>query len=114
MAEIVARIFVALLVVQGVGTLVYVFFTSRMLSSLEAHERSAHEALGSPSLFLNNTPRNNWLVIGWLWRKEFLSLAHPEVVRRAGLVRALLLALAVNFATLLLLFFAFGAVLHSV
>jgi hypothetical protein len=32
------------------------------------------EALGSPSLFINNSIKNNWLFIKFLFKKEYLSV----------------------------------------
>jgi hypothetical protein len=113
MSEIAAATFIVLFVVQGLGTVIYLFLIARMFSRLEACLPTVYEALGSPSLFLNNNIRNNALVLGWLWRKEYLGLADAECVRRASIVRRLLLALLVNFAILLVLFVTFGALIHA-
>ena len=113
MSEIAAVTFIALFGVQAAGTIAYLFLMSRMFSRLEAHHGDVYETLGRPGLFVNNTPRNNVVVLGWLWRKEFLSLSDAETVRRASVVRALLLSLTVNFAVLLALFVAFGALINA-
>jgi hypothetical protein len=113
MSEIAAISFIVLFGVQATGTLAYLFLISRMFSRLEVHYGDVYETLGRPGLFLNNTHRNNVVVLGWLWRKEFLSLSDAETVRRASVVRALLVSLAVNFAALSTLFFAVGALINA-
>ena len=113
MAGISAASFIVLFAVQGIGTVIYLFLLARLFNRLEGHHGAVHESLGRPSLFLNNNIRNNWLVIGWLWRKEFATLPDHETVRRATIVRVLFIALAVNFALMMVLFFAFGAAYES-
>jgi hypothetical protein len=113
MPNIVAVSFIVLFGVQAAGTLAYLFLMSRMFSRLEVHHGDVYETLGRPGILLNNTLRNNVVVLGWLWRKEFLSLSDAETVRGASVVRALLVWLAVNFAILLTLFFAFGALINA-
>ena len=114
MSTVAAVTFIVLFVVQALGTVVYLFLIARMFSYLERHHADVYEALGSPSLFLNNNIQNNRLVLGWLWREEYSDLADAECVRRARTVRKLLIALAVNFTVLLVLFVAFGVSVRAV
>jgi hypothetical protein len=114
MSTVAAVTFIVLLVVQALGTLVYLFLIARMFSYLESHHADVYEALGNPSLFLNNSIQNNRLVLGWLWREEYSDIADVECVHRARTVRKLLIALSVNFAVLLVVFVAFGASIRAV
>ena len=60
-----------------------------------------YDSLGSPSLILNNTVRNNRLVLAWLWNEDYSDLGDPETVQRANLVRRFLVTLLINFGSLI-------------
>jgi hypothetical protein len=113
MTEIAALVLVVLFAAQVVGTVTYLFLVGRLFSRLENEHAIVHESLGSPSLFLNNSIQNNTRVLRWLWRREFEELGDPETVASASVVRTLLVALSVNFAALLLVFFGLGATFHA-
>jgi hypothetical protein len=100
--------FVVSLAAQGIGTVVYLLLIARLFGRLKARHATAWEALGSPSLFLNNTIGNNRLVLAWLWNRKFRDLQEAQTMRLAGTVRTLLLALAGNFAVLVLLYLVLG------
>jgi hypothetical protein len=108
MEEIAAVGFFVLLLVQVVGIGIYVLLLGRLFSRLEAHHGPVYESLGSPSLILNSTTRNVLLYLRWLWRREYSNLPDRETVRRAIVVRTLLVTLFVNFVILLTLFFVFN------
>jgi len=101
--------FIVLFGIQFVGTIIYLFRISRLLRQLKTSHWGVWESLGSPSLLLNNTPGNSWLVLRWLWTKGYSELNDPEFERRADVARAFLRALTGNFALLLLLFFSIFA-----
>jgi hypothetical protein len=88
----------------GIGTIVYLTQMARLLNYVEVTHSDLYESLGRPSLFLNNTPRNGFLVLGWLWREDYLDVQDPELMRRAGLVRRLLILISVSFIALVVLF----------
>jgi hypothetical protein len=44
------------------------------------------EALGNPSLILNNSISNNLKVLGWLWGKDYEELGDPDTERLADSV----------------------------
>jgi hypothetical protein len=100
MPTVVAIFFLALVAVQFVGTLVYLVLIGTLLASLKRDHANVWESLGRPSLFLNNTIRNNVLVLKWLWRKGYSDLQNPATRRHASTVRTLLLMLFMNFALL--------------
>jgi hypothetical protein len=113
MGNTAAATFIVLFAVQGVGTAVYLFMISRLFSRLERQHPDVYESLGSPSLFLNNNARNNALVLGWLWRKDFGDLSDPETARSAALVRRVLVMLIASFVVLIGLFIASAVVLNQ-
>jgi hypothetical protein len=110
---IAASIFLALLAVQPIGTVVYLCLIRQLFVRIEERHTDTWRALGEPSLFLNNTIRNNFRVLGWLWRKDYSSLGIPDDVRLAARVRQLYVLLMIMFGILLVSFLAFGFSIHG-
>ena len=104
MDNVVGILLIAVFAVQVIGTVVYLAQVGRLLRRLESKHQAVHESLGSPMVILNNRPRNNMLVLGWLWRREFESLDDAGTVELARSVRTMLLCLAAGFGIVLLLF----------
>jgi hypothetical protein len=104
MDSFIGILFIVVFAIQALGTLAYLVQAGRLMSRLESRHSQVHESLGSPSLILNNRPRNNMLVLRWLWRREFESLDDAGTVVLAKRVRALLLCLFAGFGVLLALF----------
>jgi hypothetical protein len=71
---------------------------------LETQHGAVHESIGSPSLILNNTPRNNVLFLRWIWNREFESLDDSKTLALSRLVRSLLVSLLVSFVVMIALF----------
>jgi hypothetical protein len=113
MTDRAALLLVVLFAVQAVGTVTYLFLVGRLFSRLEREHVVAYQSLGSPSLVLNNSIQNNMRVLRWLWRKEFEELGDAKTIASARVVRTLLVALSVNVAALLLVFFGLGAAFHA-
>jgi hypothetical protein len=109
MDNVVGIVFIAAFAAQFVGTVIYLVQVGRLLRRLESKHQAVHESLGSPLLIFNNRPRNNMLVLGWLWRREFESLDDAGTIALARNVRTMLLCLAVGFGIVLLLFFVLQA-----
>ena len=61
------------------------------------------ERLGSPTMIMNNTLRNNALVGKWLWCKEYLRLDNQEIIKEARLGRILMIAYLISFTSTLIL-----------
>jgi hypothetical protein len=104
MDNVIGIAFIVGFAVQAMGTVAYLVQVGRLLRRLDSKHNAVHESLGSPLLILNNRPRNNMLVLGWLWRREFESLDDPVTVALARSVRTMLLCLAVGFGVVLVLF----------
>lgn len=105
--------FVALLIVQGVGTIAYLVLASQLLTQLRTNCPAVYESLGSPSLFFNSTPKNNMLLLEWLWRRDFDDVEDADTVHKAAVVRFILIALLGNMAMLVVTFAAFGVALNA-
>jgi hypothetical protein len=103
--------FLALVAVQVLGTVVYLVFAGRLLRRLQVHHSAVHESIGSPQLIANNTPRNNWLFLRWLWSREFEALPDSDSVALARRVRVLLLWLLLGFGAIITMFLALGSTL---
>lgn len=95
---------VGVFIAQGVGTVAYLAQTWRLFSRLEACHAPVYEALGKPHLLFNNTPRNNVVVLSWLWRRRYEALEDEDTVAMARFVRTLLMYCSVGFVVMMLLF----------
>ena len=104
MENVISFAFITVAAVQVLGTVVYLVNAGRLLCRLESQHAPVHESIGSPSLILNNTPRNNLLFLRWIWNRQFESLDSASSVELSRLVRSLLVALLVGFAILIALF----------
>ena len=81
-------LFVLLLVSCVVGLILQHVFLSRLRTR---HART-WEALGRPTLFLNNSISNSLAVLRFLWRREYRDLADNELIRFAAFLRGYLVA----------------------
>jgi len=63
------------------------FLHYRFLQTLKSKYPQVWLALGSPSLFLNNSIKNNLSVLRFLNRKEYLGLNDPSFVKRCNFLR---------------------------
>ena len=113
MPNVVPASIVILFAALVIGIVVYLIQMARLLGRLGERHPQVYESLGSPSLLFNNTPRNNLLVLGWLWRNEFEELGDPDTIGRCRAVRALLVACLSGFIALLVLFVALGILVNA-
>jgi hypothetical protein len=101
--------FITAAVVQVLGTIVYLVNAGRLLRRLETQHGAVHESIGSPSIILNNTPRNNILFLRWIWNRDFNSLDDSKTIALSRLVRSLLMSLLVGFVAMIALFLVMSA-----
>ena len=113
MPNVVPASIVILFAALVIGIVVYLIQMARLLGRLGKRHPQVYESLGSPSLLLNNTPRNNLLVLGWLWRSEFDSLGDADTISRCKAVRTLLVACLCGFIALIVLFGAMGILVNA-
>jgi hypothetical protein len=96
--------FITAAIAQVLGTIVYLVNAGRLLRRLETQHGAVHESVGSPSLLLSNTPRNNVLFLRWIWNRDFNTLDDPKTIALSLLVRSLLVSLVVGFLVTIALF----------
>jgi len=89
-----------LVAIQVAGTIIFVVSMYRFLRRMRARRDGLWESLGSPTQQMVGINLNMWLLFGYLWSKDYATLHDPEFVRAAGFVRALWLAVMINFAVL--------------
>ena len=109
MEAILGFVMVALLIVYGVIVLLYFRRLRMLLLAMQEYESKLWEKLGSPTLFLNNSPRNSYALSKFLLTKQYMCV-ESEQVRLLGLsARRLLLSGLIVFPMLLLIPTVFSA-----
>ena len=61
--------------------LVWFAFAARLFRLLREEHGEVYESLGSPSLFLNNSVKNNWLSLRFLATGSYRELGDKRVTR---------------------------------
>jgi hypothetical protein len=72
--------------------LVWFVLISWLFRRLREHHASTYEAMGSPSLFWNNSMRNNWLFMKFLFGSQWRELGDPAVTNACRFMRVFLVA----------------------
>ena len=75
-----------------------------LLSHLRSRHSQAWEALGRPTLFLNNSITNSLAVLRFLWRRDYLALDDDGFARLAGFLRGYMITYLVLFVLTMALF----------
>lgn len=70
----------------------YLYRLYSLYKKLKECETEEWNRLGSPTLIMNNSLRNSYLVVKWLLSKEYLNLDDQKIVNEARLCRILLIA----------------------
>lgn len=68
---------------------IYLFLFKKFLFFLKIDENSIWEELGSPSIFMNNTPKNMMATLGYLFSKKYSKSSSSRVVSYGNKTRAL-------------------------
>ena len=100
------QLLTALLVVAAVGGLV---LTQFFLRRLRTHHSPTWEALGSPTLVLNNTIRNSTRTCRFIWDGEYRVLDDPVLDMLGTTLRLYWIGYGILFVLVLL----FGAPLYD-
>lgn len=77
--------------------LVWFVLGTRLFRLLREDHPEVYESLGSPSLFLNNTIKNNWLSLRFLVTGRYRELGDKRVTRLCNVMRVFLAAYLVWF-----------------
>jgi hypothetical protein len=89
------------LFVLAVVWLILIVWTFRRLQS---RHPAAYEAIGSPSLFWNNSPRNNWLFVRFLFRGDWQNLGDAALAVVARSMQLLFVLYVAGFFGLIAMF----------
>ena len=71
---------------------VWLVLVSWLFRHLRKHHTATYEAMGFPSLFWNNSIRNNWRFLKFLFGSKWRALGDPTVAKACRLIRLFLIA----------------------
>ncbi len=92
-----------LFIILAAAVVVGMVLQQRLLSRLRIQHVQTWEALGRPSLFMNNSMANNLSVLKFLWRRDYLTLGDDGLIRLADFLRIYQLVYACFFAVFFVL-----------
>jgi len=70
---------------------------SQLFRMLKENQSEIYESLGSPSLLLNNSIKNNWLSLKFLISGSYRNTHDAEIIRLCQFMRLFLIAYVVWF-----------------
>jgi hypothetical protein len=91
-----------ILAIVWLGLIVWLFRRLRL------RHPATYEAMGSPSLFWNNSMRNNWLLLKFLFGGQWRALGDARLSAVIRGMRVLLIVSLAGFAAFLAAFMALG------
>ncbi len=86
------------------ATLLGLAFIVWVLRYLRLNHHQTWIELGSPSLVWNNSMRNNFLFLKFIFKREHVPLADPKLTSLCGILRVFYVSYFTYFAVLLVLF----------
>lgn len=89
---------------------IYLYRLHLLLKKLKECNREEWNRLGAPTLIMNNSLRNNYLVIKWLLCEEYLNLDDQNIVKKARLCRILLI---IGTGATIMSFILYGIIAYS-
>ncbi|HEV3298548.1 MAG TPA: hypothetical protein VG055_02865 [Planctomycetaceae bacterium] len=102
--EDIPAILIAVWAILLVMVLIWFGAVTWLFRRLRNHHQATYESLGSPTLFWNNSPRNNWLFAKFLFGSQWKLLDDPVLNIVCPLMRAFLCVYLVAFLILLVAF----------
>ena len=93
-----------LFVLLMVGCVLGLILQFSFLGRLRTRHPQAWEALGCPSLFLNNSIGNSVAVLRFIWTRDYRALGDEQFVRFADFLRMYYAAYAILFALVVAVF----------
>ena len=97
MSALLLSLFITLVVAAVVG----LGLQHRLLTRLRTHHVQTWEALGRPTLIINNSLTNSVAVLRFLWRREYRALDDSQLVRLAGRLRVILVVYVLLFVSII-------------
>ena len=89
----------------GVAVILYLACLQSLFSYMKAHHPAEWTQLGSPSLFWNNSFKNNWLFLSFFFRRDYRRLGDVRLDQRFQIIWVLFL---LNLVLFLILWIFFG------
>ena len=102
--EDIPAILIAVWAILLVMVLIWFGAVTWLFRRLRNHHQATYESLGSPTLFWNNSPRNNWLFAKFLFGSQWKLLDDPILNIVCPLMRVFLCVYLVAFLILLVAF----------
>jgi hypothetical protein len=87
-----------------VMTAIWLVLVWWLFRHLREHHAATFEAIGSPSLFWNDSPRNNWLFLRFLFSSQWRALADPAIANAVRFMRRFLIVYVLLFLGVLAIF----------
>ena len=97
MSALLLSLFITLVVAAVVG----LGLQHRLLTRLRTHHVLTLEALGRPTLIINNSLTNSVAVLRFLWRRDYRALDDSQLVRLAGRLRVILVVYVLLFVSII-------------
>ena len=88
----------------AVAVIIYLACLQSLFSYMKAFHPDEWAKLGSPSLFWNNSLKNNWLFFSFFFRRDYRRLADVRLDQRFQVIWGLFLLNLVLFVILFILF----------
>jgi hypothetical protein len=95
--EEIPAIFIAAWAIMFAAAVVWLATVAWLFRRLRNNHEAQYESLGSPTLFWNNSLRNQWLLAKFLFGSQWKSLNDPVLATACSIMRAFLCAYLVGF-----------------
>jgi hypothetical protein len=105
MSDIVASTLVGSLIAMAIVWLAFVYW---IFHRLRHRHIATYEAIGSPSLFWNNSTRSQWLFFKFLFKGQWQSLGDGRLSAVARLMQILFVVYLVAFTAMFVAFVIVG------
>jgi hypothetical protein len=105
-----ATIFSILFAIWAADGAVLLALTFWMFRRLREKHALTYETIGSPTLFWNNSPRNQWLLVKFIFGTQWQELDDSAVARVCRFMRVFLIFYVAGFLAIvvMMLIFAFA------
>jgi hypothetical protein len=97
-------VFVALLALLMVMAVTWLVILSWLFGRLRTRHPSTYESIGSPSIFWNNSVRNNWLLWKFLWSSHSRKVDDSAIARIIYVMRIFFVCYIIVFIGLAIAF----------
>ena len=93
--------FGSLFVVLFLMVIAWFVLVSWLFRRLRERHARIYEEMGSPTLFLNNSIRNNWLFMKFLWGGGWRALGDPQLTQACQVMQVFFVVYLVVFVSMM-------------